>query len=228
MQETVFPYLEMCQREGLSLQRGMNFRARPGYSILLMSTRQGAPYADRFEENGTVLIYEGHDQPKSGSQDSKAEDQPEFTQRGTLTENGKFHQAAQAHKHSGFLPERVRVYEKIRNGTWTDNGVFLLVDSWKEWDGARNVFKFKLVAVDDLSEMQSGQMLPTERRRLIPSWVKQEVWKRDGGKCVICGSSTELHFDHVIPYSKGGSSETPDNIQLLCVRHNLQKGARIE
>jgi 5-methylcytosine-specific restriction endonuclease McrA len=36
------------------------------------------------------------------------------------------------------------------------------------------------------------------------------------------------HFDHIIPYSKGGSSKDPKNIQLLCVRHNLSKRDRIE
>jgi 5-methylcytosine-specific restriction endonuclease McrA len=54
------------------------------------------------------------------------------------------------------------------------------------------------------------------------------VWRRDGGKCVICGASDELHFDHIVPYSKGGTSLVAENIQLLCARHNLQKRDRIE
>jgi len=45
---------------------------------------------------------------------------------------------------------------------------------------------------------------------------------------VTCGASDELHFDHIVPYSKGGSSELAANIQLLCARHNLQKSDRIE
>jgi 5-methylcytosine-specific restriction endonuclease McrA len=35
----------------------------------------------------------------------------------------------------------------------------------------------------------------------------------------------KLHFDHVIPISQGGPSTSADNIQLLCARHNLAKGA---
>jgi 5-methylcytosine-specific restriction endonuclease McrA len=66
------------------------------------------------------------------------------------------------------------------------------------------------------------------RRRVIPTHVKLEVWRRDGGKCVICGASDELHFDHIVPYSKGGASVLVDNIQLLCARHNIQKRDRIE
>jgi hypothetical protein len=36
------------------------------------------------------------------------------------------------------------------------------------------------------------------------------------------------HFNHIIPWSKAGSSSTPDNIQLLCGKHNLEKHDRIE
>jgi 5-methylcytosine-specific restriction endonuclease McrA len=57
--------------------------------------------------------------------------------------------------------------------------------------------------------------------------VKLAVWRRDGGKCVVCGASDDLHFDHDLPYSKGGTSITEDNVQLMCARHNLEKGAKI-
>jgi 5-methylcytosine-specific restriction endonuclease McrA len=53
--------------------------------------------------------------------------------------------------------------------------------------------------------------------------VKLEVWKRDDGKCVVCGASDELHFDHDVPFSLGGTSISAANVQLLCARHNLEK-----
>jgi 5-methylcytosine-specific restriction endonuclease McrA len=40
---------------------------------------------------------------------------------------------------------------------------------------------------------------------------------------VTCGATDNLHFDHDVPFSKGGSSITPDNVKLLCARHNLEK-----
>jgi 5-methylcytosine-specific restriction endonuclease McrA len=58
--------------------------------------------------------------------------------------------------------------------------------------------------------------------------VKLEVWKRDKGKCIQCGSTDNLHFDHILPFSKGGTSLTAENIQLLCARHNLQKRDKIQ
>ena len=64
------------------------------------------------------------------------------------------------------------------------------------------------------------------RRQPIPEDVKFEVWRRDGGKCVICGSQKNLEFDHIIPFSKGGSS-TARNLQLLCQECNRKKSNKI-
>lgn len=66
----------------------------------------------------------------------------------------------------------------------------------------------------------------SNRREPIPEDVKFEVWRRDGGKCVICGSQKNLEFDHIIPFSKGGSS-TARNIQLLCQDCNRRKSNQI-
>lgn len=95
----ILSHAEMCAFEGMSLQRGMNFRSGGRASIILMSLRKGAPYSDRLE---------------------------------------------------------------------------------------------------------------------------------DDGRCVQCGSSDNLHFDHIVPFSRGGTSLLPENIQLLCARHNLAKSNRIQ
>lgn len=41
-----------------------------------------------------------------------------------------------------------------------------------------------------------------EQSRIIPTVVKLELWKRDKGHCIICKSSNELHFGHMIPSIK--------------------------
>ena len=74
------------------------------------------------EENGEILIYEGHDVPKNLAKDPKSVDQPDHTPRGTLTENGKFFQAAKKYKDGKELAELVKVYEKIKDGIWVYNG----------------------------------------------------------------------------------------------------------
>lgn len=50
MRGEILSYFEMCQREGTSLQRGMNFRSRGRTPVFLMSLRPNAPYRDRVEE----------------------------------------------------------------------------------------------------------------------------------------------------------------------------------
>ena len=62
--------------------------------------------------------------------------------------------------------------------------------------------------------------------RIISQEVKDLVWNRDGGKCAQCSSNIRLEFDHIIPFSKGGSN-TYRNIQLLCEECNRKKTNKI-
>lgn len=174
----------------------------------------------RLFTRGTITQRAQHAQDRRSSQ-------PDRYPSGSLTQNGKFFEAAQGYKARSREPERVRVYEKIRTGIWSYNGVFHLVDSWREKDDFRTVFKFKLVAVEGDEDFAVPPQRKVQRRRVIPSAVKLAVWKRDGGKCTICGAKDELHFDHDLPWSKGGASITEHNVQLLCARHNLEKHDRI-
>ncbi len=206
----------------------MNFGLGGDHSVILMSVRANAPYRDRLEDNGTTLVYEGHDHPRGAScPNPKQVNQPERYPSGSLTQIGKFHEAAQSFKLHQRDPERVRVYEKIRVGIWSYNGVFHLVDSWRGRDDFRQVFKFKLLAVEGDDNFAVPPQRNVQRRRLIPAAIKLAVWNRDGGKCVLCGATDELHFDHDRPWSKGGTSITEENVQLLCARHNLGKRDRI-
>jgi len=227
---SVISYLEMCQEENAHLQRGMNYHLHGGHSVILMSVRRDAPYADRFEEEGRILIYEGHDLPsvRNSSINPKQVDQPMFSPTGSLTANGKFHEAAQDHKQGLRRAELIKVYEKVLSGVWVYNGFFRLVDAWQQWDGARNVFKFKMEASDHEEQAATSHKSDLPHQRLIPTEVKLAVWKRDKGQCVLCQRQDNLHFDHIIPFSKGGSSLVVENVQLLCARHNLSKSDNIE
>lgn len=64
--------------------------------------------------------------------------------------------------------------------------------------------------------------------RRIPAAVKRHVFERDGGHCRYCGTSEgPFHYDHVIPYSLGGSSTNKANIVLACASCNMRKGTKL-
>ena len=92
--KAIISYPEIVQREGIMLQRGMNFRVKLRYSIILMSVRTGAPYNDQWHDDTGLLEYEGHDEPRRHGVDPKSVDQPFRHGGGAFTENGKFFEAA--------------------------------------------------------------------------------------------------------------------------------------
>lgn len=77
----------------------------------------------------------------------------------------------------------------------------------------------------DVSSMPKAHE-PKPRREAIPRAVQREVWQRDAGRCVECNSKEKLCFDHIVPFSRGGSNAVR-NLQLLCESCNLSKGNRI-
>lgn len=60
----------------------------------------------------------------------------------------------------------------------------------------------------------------------FPPKIKEEIFKRDGYKCVVCGrgidDGIEIHADHIVPLDKGGTN-TVENGQTLCSEHNFLK-----
>lgn len=93
--------------------------------------------------------------------------------------------------------------------------------------------KVALYRGGDLSDLDTVFKLPELTKakadiagRTISQEVKDLVWNRDSGKCAQCSSNARLEFDHIIPFSKGGSN-TYRNIQLLCEECNRKKTNKI-
>ena len=76
-----------------------------------------------------------------------------------------------------------------------------------------------------LVDKQQQPVAGAARPSIAPA-VRSQVWRRDGGRCVSCGSRERLEFDHVIPLALGGSSSAR-NLQLLCEDCNRAKGASL-
>src|SRR3989344_7766332 len=229
MKDKILSYREMCNKIHVNtIQRGMNFHIKKGISVILMSVRLGAPYDDEIDTVKNLLIYEGHDVPKSKQNpEPKKIDQPIRTDNGTLTENGKFVKAVEDYKKGLISPEKILVFEKLNSGIWSEKGLFSLIDYETRTSNGRKVLKFILKPIDDNVEIPKGRE-EEEHNRLIPTHVKVAVWKRDKGKCVLCGSTKNLHYDHDLPFSKGGSSITEKNVRILCAKCNLKKHDKIE
>ncbi len=78
-----------------------------------------------------------------------------------------------------------------------------------------------------LELIDSGELFGDEAKRPpIPRDVVDAVYRRDGARCVYCGSTENLQLDHIIPFSKGGATSL-ENLQLLCQKCNLEKSNKI-
>lgn len=75
--------------------------------------------------------------------------------------------------------------------------------------------------------IDNGELFGEQTKRPpIPRELVDAVYRRDGGRCVYCGSTENLQLDHIIPFSKGGAT-TIENLQLLCRKCNLEKSNHI-
>ena len=77
------------------------------------------------------------------------------------------------------------------------------------------------------------QKKPKKNNRSIPQKIRQYIWKRDQGECNYICSQTKnkchskhlLQIDHIQPFALGGSHH-PNNLRLLCARHNQLRSQR--
>jgi len=79
-----------------------------------------------------------------------------------------------------------------------------------------------------LAQEYAKKLSPAEAK--VPARVRFEVLSSAGFRCQACGASApagaELHVDHILPKSKGGTNDRW-NLQALCRPCNLGKGDRL-
>lgn len=219
-------YIEMCKLENKnSLQRWMNFRLNPKYSVILMSTKNNSIYNDKIIWDW-IIEYEWHDIPKNWDISPKDFNQEKNDKNWNLTQNWRFIKAIENFKSWKSKVELVKVYEKIYSWIWSFKWFFELFDYKIVFDWRRKVFKFllKFSSENILQEINFN----LEHNRIIPTEVKKKVWIRDKWKCIICWEKENLHFDHDLPFSKWWTSLSEKNIRLLCMSCNLKKSDKIE
>lgn len=75
---------------------------------------------------------------------------------------------------------------------------------------------------EPFTETEEGR----KRGRKLSNATIIRVARRDNNTCQICGEillDREIEIDHIIPYSKGGSSEE-HNLRITCMKCNRKKG----
>jgi len=106
----------------------------------------------------------------------------------------------------------LKLYGKKPRDTW--RGIRRLYQEGVLVKVRKGVYKYD----PDLVRQRELQDFPPE--------IKEEIFRRDGYKCVVCGrgreDGVEIHADHRISLDKGGTN-TVENGQTLCSEHNLLK-----
>lgn len=81
---------------------------------------------------------------------------------------------------------------------------------------------------NEILENDNTSSIKHKTKRDPSDRLKVQVLMRDGNRCRICGVECSgglhnIHFDHIIPWSKGGET-TLENLQVLCSACNEAKG----
>lgn len=107
----------------------------------------------------------------------------------------------------------------IRSATNRGSGVYFVSDT-------RIVHAILMGIVRRHKLLHQPTDASADQSRHIAASVRREVHIRDGGRCVQCGATSSLHYDHILPFSRGGGN-TVENIQILCGPCNIRKSNHI-
>ncbi|GHT16630.1 hypothetical protein FACS1894189_0770 [Planctomycetales bacterium] len=124
---------------------------------------------------------------------------------------------------AAFALLRSAAQTKIKTDVWKPFLDELSVKVTESINGSTDIKTLSLIFSEIAADLKTAQEDFAEiESRYIPDEVKREVLRRDGGQCLCCGIKSDLEYDHIDPYSKGGQN-TADNLQLLCRRCNASK-----
>jgi hypothetical protein len=135
---------------------------------------------------------------------------------------------------TGCPPRRLRpqTYRQLR--AWCEQDdlpVFVVRAQGRQWWWWRNAFYWEagdygpedLRALLLMLERDDEQGLEWELKlrpaNPIAEDVRRLVFKRDGGRCLACGSSELIQYARVVPASWGGGND-PQNVRLICADCN--------
>lgn len=89
--------------------------------------------------------------------------------------------------------------------------------------------RFRILLSSFLKSHEEFRIVQLDEQRNFSEEQKIEIYHRDNGICQGCAmkvSEYKWQADHMVPWIKGGRTET-GNGQVLCIRCNLRKGAKL-
>lgn len=119
-------------------------------------------------------------------------------------------------------PISISRYQKMFQKTWYE--ICLEFISWKSGTSIEEIDRES----KHMPAVESDRQFVHKTNRNISLSLRYIILKRDNFRCAKCGASpalnpgTQLHIDHMLPWSKGGETEQ-DNLQTLCSECNLGK-----
>ncbi len=102
------------------------------------------------------------------------------------------------------------------------------LDVWTEHDLLQAIKLIELKRMRQpipLTDPPLFESPPVDGRPVPMTPVYRAVMFRDGGSCILCGSTEALQFDHIIPRDKGGA-DSYGNLRVLCRKCNIRKSNR--
>jgi 5-methylcytosine-specific restriction endonuclease McrA len=75
---------------------------------------------------------------------------------------------------------------------------------------------FKIKNLNSLEPRKIAQQFISRKK------IRHFIFKRDGFKCLNCGSENKLQIDHILPIAKKGENKI-SNLQTLCIFCNSKK-----
>lgn len=132
----------------------------------------------------------------------------------------------------------IDLYQRLKSrwGDEAESDLIMLSDSRQQTVGEiEERHRIMRQLFFDFAKQHEHEMLTKDKRRTFNEAERIYVYRRDEGLCRACIAEgkpeaechvpwREYEADHVIPYTKGGPTETA-NAQLLCKHHNQIKGA---
>jgi 5-methylcytosine-specific restriction endonuclease McrA len=119
---------------------------------------------------------------------------------------------------SGYYQKHKQEHDE-RTKTWTKNNRAKHTSTTKKWLLA-NPGK-----VDEYNHKRRSLKLSSPGNGITAKeW--NDLLEKYGGRCLACGSTTNITLDHVIPLISGGANDI-SNVQPLCKSCNSKKWKRI-